>query len=192
MTLVVEGTRFPAHSQLLCMQFAFFRRVIIDVGPVTPDKPLVVQEALQGHSCSTVQTVLSAVYSYGKLHLDCTTVAWQVCLLVDQLDCPDMLRQCKEYLEVGMKQAELSTSQDALEWITTADRLNLCPLKDLCAQRIAADFVRLTADPKLSQLSSHVLLSIMTQMSHMMSHPHSARAPGLLTSRIRLRLAECT
>ena len=170
-TLVVEGTRFPAHSQLLCMQFAFFRRVIIDVGPVTPDKPLVVQDALQGHRCIAVETVLRAVYSHDKLHPQCTTVAWQVCLLVDQLDCPDMLRQCKEYLELGIQLAEVSTSQDALEWITKADRLNLYTLRDLCARRIAADFISLTADPELTQLPSHIMLVIMTQMSHMITQP---------------------
>ena len=168
MSLVVEGTRFPAHSQLLCMHFAFFRRVITDVGPVTPDKPLVVQDALQGHSCNTVQTVLSAVYSHGKLHLDGTRMGWQVCLLIDRLDCPDMLRQCKGYFEFYMY-TELATSEEALEWITTADRLDFGSLKDTCAQKIAADFVSLTADPKLSQLPSHIMFLVMTQMSSMMS-----------------------
>ncbi len=163
--LLVEGTRLPAHSQILAMHSKFVRGLLLDTGPRSWQDPVVIESCLEGHSLVVVKVFLTAAYRQGSLTFPSVQVAWQVCLLVDHLDCPKMLQQCQEHLSGIMDSAQLSTSKEALEWILTADKLGLDNLKELCAQRIASDYDTLQQEPHLQQLPAAILLVIMRHMS---------------------------
>lgn len=78
-------------------------------------------------------------------------MAWQVCLLADHFDCPDLLQQCEAYVKASMETADPHTTEGALQWIDLADRLKL-RLKVTYAKLLAKDFDNAQQLSCLSQL----------------------------------------
>ena len=163
--LVAEGLRFPAHSQVLSMHSRFIQQLILDTGPVTWQNPLILETVLVGYTSDAVSMMLAGSYKQGLLAINSIQDAWQLCRLVDKLDCPKMLQQCTEYLSNSIDAAVLETPGEALDWILTADKLRLIELKEQCAKKIATDFVVIENDLQFRQLPAELLLMIMSQMS---------------------------
>lgn len=163
--LVAEGVRFPAHSQVLSMHSRFIQQLILDTGPVSWQNPLVLDTVLIGYTSDAVSMMLAGSYKQGLLAINSIQDAWQLCRLVDKVDCPRMLQQCTEYLGNSIDAAVLKTPGEALDWILTADKLRLNELKEQCAKKIATDFVMIESDLLFRQLPAELLLMIMSQMS---------------------------
>ena len=160
--LVAEQKRFPAHSQYLASHSHFIRQLILETGPFSRQHPLILDKVLHGHSSACVQLLLFGVYNLGILSIGSPAVAWQLSKLTDQLNCPSMLRRCRLYLN----QMPICQPDDALHWLTvTAHEAELEGLHANCASKIAADFVRVAKDKRLTSLPTAHLMRIMAVMS---------------------------
>lgn len=122
--LKAGDTVFPAHSQILAMHSPFISQLLAETGSYSVEQPVIIEAPLQQHKPETVKAWLMGVYGSGVLQFQSVQMAWQICLLVDQLDCPSMLQQCGDYVSSNMEVAHPGTAREALEWIALADRLN--------------------------------------------------------------------
>lgn len=147
------------------MHSRFIQQLILDTGPVSWQNPLVLETVLVGYTSHAVSVMLAGAYKQGMLVIKSIQDAWQLCRLVDKLDCPKMLQQCTEFLANSIDAAVLETPGEALDWILTADKLRLNELKEQCAKKIATDFVMIENDLQFRQLPAELLLMIMSQMS---------------------------
>ena len=161
--LVAGQERFPAHSQYLASHSHFIRQLILETGPFSWQHPLIIDKILHGHSSASVQLLLFGVYNLGILSIGSPDLAWQLSKLTDQLNCPNMLRHCRLYLN----QMPMCQPDDALHWLAvTAHEAELEGLHANCASKIAADFDRVAQDKRLTSLPTAHLMRIMAVMSH--------------------------
>ncbi|KAL0038291.1 hypothetical protein WJX77_000809 [Trebouxia sp. C0004] len=146
--IVVAGQkRFPVHSQYLACHSQFIKQLILETGPFSWQHPLIIDQVLHEHSSACVHALLNGVYNLGSLFIDSPDLAWQLSKLTDQLNCPKMLRSCRDYLN----QMPLCQPDDALHWLTvTAHEAELDDLHANCASKIAADFDRVAKDIRLA------------------------------------------
>lgn len=127
---------------------------------------MVIDNALEGHSHVVVIMLLVGVYKQGVLNISSAQDAWQVYKLADQLDCPSMLQQCRDYIDGSSGAALLSSSSaDALEWILGAQELGWERLMTKCANSIAKNFLTLEQDAWLVELPTKLLMLIMKRMA---------------------------
>ena len=160
--LVAGQKRFPAHSQYLASHSHFIRQLILETGPFTWQHPLIIDQVLHGHSSACVHLLLMGVYNMGILLIDSPYLAWQLSKLTDQLNCPNMLRSCRLYLN----QMPMCRPDNALHWLTvTAHEAELEGLHANCASKIAGDFDRVAKDKRLASLPTAQLMRIMAVMS---------------------------
>ncbi|DBA76912.1 TPA: hypothetical protein ACH3X1_009512 [Trebouxia sp. C0004] len=161
--IVVAGQkRFPVHSQYLACHSQFIKQLILETGPFSWQHPLIIDQVLHEHSSACVHALLNGVYNLGSLFIDSPDLAWQLSKLTDQLNCPKMLRSCRDYLN----QMPLCQPDDALHWLTvTAHEAELDDLHANCASKIAADFDRVAKDIRLASLPTAYLMQIMAVMS---------------------------
>ena len=160
--LVAGQKRFPAHSQYLASHSHFIRQLILETGPFTWQHPLIIDQVLHGHSSACVHLLLMGVYNMGILLIDSPDLAWQLSKLTDQLNCPDMLRSCRHFLN----HMPMCQPDDALHWLTvTAHEAELDDLHANCASKIAANFDRVAKDKRLASLPTAYLMQIMAVMS---------------------------
>ncbi len=109
-----------------------------------------------------MHALLMGIYNLGDLFIDSPDLAWQLSKLTDQLNCPDMLRSCRHFLN----HMPMCQPDDALHWLTvTAHEAELDDLHANCASKIAANFDRVAKDKRLASLPTAYLMQIMAVMS---------------------------
>ena len=168
--LVAGQKRFPAHSQYLASHSHFIKQLILETGPFSWQHPLIIDQVLHGHSSACVHALLNGVYNLGSLFIDSLDLAWQLSKLTDLLNCRDMLRDCRLFLN----QMPMCQPDDALHWMTvTAHEAELEDLHANCASKIAADFDRVAKDKRLASLPTAHLMRIMAVMSQQNSQTAS-------------------
>lgn len=168
--LVAGQKRFPAHSQYLASHSHFIKQLILETGPFSWQHPLIIDQVLHGHSSACVHALLNGVYNLGSLFIDSPDLAWQLSKLTDQLNCPEMLRDCRLFLN----QMPMCQPDYALHWMTvTAHEAELEDLHANCASKIAADFNRVAKDKRLASLPTAHLMRIMAVMSQQNSQTAS-------------------
>ena len=173
--LVAGGMRFPAHSQYLAAQSQLIQQMLLDTGPISWQSPMVIEAPLQLHSKETLCAFLMAAYRQGVASIESVKAAWQLHQLADQLGCPAVLLQCKQYINTNILDFLKQSPQAAPEWLQVAHELQLEGLKLHCADIIARKWLLLAESDSVMQLPAEFLRYIMTHMA--------AKIKGALTMR---------
>lgn len=160
-TLKTADTTFPAHSQILALHSKFVAELLAETHVDTPRQSLIIDTALQRHRSDTVRAWLTAIYNGKELCFESMKAAWEMCMLVDQFDCPSFLLQCKGYAQRYFETPQAETSE-AVRWIDLADRLDFTEVKDLCARQVAAD--RNNLPDLIQEVSNKALHLIIAQL----------------------------
>ena len=94
--LVVEGKKFPAHSQILASASVVFRQQFQDCPTYSTQEPSIVEEALKDYTAADIQAFLQHVYT-SKTILKAQE-AVQLLQAADQFNCPSLRERAVQFL----------------------------------------------------------------------------------------------
>ncbi len=179
-TLVVEGIRYPAHSQVLASRSDVVYRLLEDCPEYSRQQPLVISEAFADYKRPAIQTFLHHVYNSQPIsnHQE----AQQLLAMADLLEAPSLMKHAIAYLEstANLLQANCGP-EGAIHWLLLADQYDLATFKCQCIKYAALNFGHLRHDARLQELSTATCVLLMQELQQVIEQ-HTARPWGSLGS----------
>ena len=159
--LVVNGRRFPAHSQFLASQSRLLESLLQDTGSTfSKMQPLVICSPLQGYQEADALTFLRHVYKDQPLQSE--EEAWNLLQIADQFDSPSLTGKAVVVIEAAQgDNLFINSRKDVIEWWHMAEHFSLCSFKSRCVRAVAQRFETLQHDSRLLQLKPEAAVELM-------------------------------
>ncbi|KAL3131261.1 hypothetical protein ABBQ38_000558 [Trebouxia sp. C0009 RCD-2024] len=158
--LVVGKDSYSAHSQILAYRSDLILRLLEGCPNVSPEKPLVISEALSEHDPIGIETLLKHVYQ--QQAISSHKEAEQLLSIANYFQAPYLARKAVFYMENTENLLQATCDQDgALRWLLLAEKFELTNFKQQCVNFITKHFAVLQSDSRMEELRSVTCVAVM-------------------------------
>ncbi len=172
--LQVDGSDFPAHSQILASQSRCLQNMLLTVEATSysrTNKLPIGPEMLAGFNGSDVQAFLCQIYNFSNQPPSSPAEAYQLFRLADKFYSPKLMKVCVDYLAAQPSSLfKRSVRADGvLKWVLLSESYGLEDLQKKAIKFLAENYDALSHDVRLQEMSSASALMLAAALQNIIS-----------------------